>query len=330
MTRQSMILVAACVGAFVFTACQSQPPPSGSSGQGAPEPKPAAPAADKPAAPAPAPAAAPAAAAPDKGQVATLIKRYYGASGEIPPDVDMVVTELKPSDIGGLYAGKLRLSRGEQSQELGFLLSPDGRWYLQAEAVDLTVDPVAAVVDKIKITEDDPSLGPKDAVVKIVEYSDFQCPFCARADKIVKEEVLKEYGDRVTFVYKQFPLASIHPWAEPASILGLCVRKQKGNDAYWKYHEAVFAAQQEVTAENAKEKLLDLAVKAGANRDAAKACLDAGETKAIVAATIAEAELLGIDSTPTFFINGRKLAGAQPLSAFKAIIDPELAKGKQG
>src|SRR5690606_16165868 len=98
-----------------------------------------------PAAPA-APAAAGAAANIDKAQVGELIKRYYTSSGQIPEDVDMAVTDVKPSQITGLSEGTLRLSRGAQSQEVPFLISADGRWFLRADPVDLTIDPVQEVL----------------------------------------------------------------------------------------------------------------------------------------------------------------------------------------
>jgi protein-disulfide isomerase len=296
----------------------------------APADKPAEKAAD---APAVAPAAAPApaagvAASVDKAELGGRIKRYYESSGDIPPDVDVAVVSLDASEIPGLSSGKMKLSRGDQAQEIAFYVSNDGRWFLQGDPVDLTVDPITKIVESITIDADDPSRGPESAAVTIVEYSDFQCPFCARAEKIVQEEVLAKYGDKVRFVYKQFPLTSIHPWAEPASMIGLCVFKQAGNDAYWKYHAKIFEQQKDIPNEAPAPKLLGIAKESGADEGKVKACFEAEETKQIVVATLEEAEKIGVDSTPTFFINGRKLSGAQPLEAFQAIIDPELAKGK--
>jgi protein-disulfide isomerase len=281
-------------------------------------------AAQAPAAAAPAPAGA--AASIDKAKVGDLIKRYYVSSGQIPEDVEMSVTDIKASEVTGLSEGTLRLSRGAQSQEVPFLISADGRWFLRADPVDLNIDPVQQVLSKIKLGDDNPSRGAKNSPVTIVEYSDFQCPFCARAEEIVAGEVMKTYGDKVTFIYKQFPLTSIHPWAEPASLIGLCVYKVGGNAAYWKFHEAVFKAQKDVPSEEPAGKLLGFAKDAGADQAKVKDCFEKGETKALVDATLAEAEEVGVNSTPTFFINGKRLSGAQSLEAFKAIIDPELAK----
>lgn len=311
----------AIAAAATFLSCSPSSPPAGDGKEAA---KPEAPsAAQAPAAAAP---AAGAAGSIDKAKVGELIKRYYTSSGQIPDDVTMAVTEIKPSEVTGLNEGTLTLSRGPQSQEVPFLITTDGRWFLRADPVDLNVDPVQQVLSQIKLGDENPRIGPADAAVTIVEYSDFQCPFCARAEEIVQGEVLKAYGDKVAFVYKQFPLTSIHPWAEPASMIGLCLYKQNGNAAYWKFHEAVFKAQKDVPNEGFEDKLIAMAKDAGGDPAKVKACFDAGETKALVDATLEEAEAIGVNSTPTFFINGKRLSGAQSLDAFKALIDPELAK----
>lgn len=272
-------------------------------------------------------AAAPASASPDKAKLASQVRRYFEGQGQLPADVKLDVGDIKPSQVPGLWSVQLKLSRGEQAQDIDFLVSSDGRWFMKAEPIDLSIDPVQAVVGKIKIADDDPSRGPKDSKVTIVEYSDYQCPYCAKANTIIEEEVLKQYGDKVRFVYKQFPLVEIHPWAETASLIGLCVNKITGSDAFWKFHNAVFAKAEGMEPDGATEKLLAMAKDAGADQARIKDCLDKGETKAAVAASRAEAEAIGVNSTPTFFVNGRRLAGAMPLESFKAIIEPELQKG---
>lgn len=275
--------------------------------------------------PSPEPAAAPA-GAPDSDALAEQAHRYLTSGGQIPPDVTIEVTRIGPFEGTGLHSGDLTLSKDGQSQSVPFHVTADGRWLFLSEPIDLTVDPVQAVLEGISITDADPSIGPVDAAVTIVEYSDFQCPFCARAEDIVKREVLPAYGDKVRFVYKQMPLVSIHPWAQPASEIGICLYRQKGNDAYWTYHEEVFARQQELPpgGPDANDQLLGFAVTAGGDADAVRACFEGGEATAQVEATLAEAEALGVGSTPTFFVNGRQLSGAQPLGAFSAMIDPEL------
>ncbi|MFM7143213.1 MAG: DsbA family protein [Alphaproteobacteria bacterium] len=323
--RRSRRLALPAVAALSLFACAAPSEvPSGAAG-GSKEP---AAHGDHAAAPASAPAAAaPASGAPDNAKLATLVRRYFEGQGQLPADVKLDVGDIKPSQVPGLWNVQLKLSRGEQAQDIDFLVSGDGRWFMKAEPIDLSVDPVEAVIGKIKVTDDDPSRGPKNSKVTIVEYSDYQCPFCAKANTIIEEEVLKQYGDKVRFVYKQFPLVQIHPWAETASLVGLCVNKIAGTDAFWKYHSAVFSKAEGIEPEGATDKLLGLAKDAGADQAKVKACLDKGETKAAIAASMAEAESIGVNSTPTFFVNGRRLAGAMPLESFKAIIEPELQKG---
>ena len=264
----------------------------------------------------------------DRKQLAARIKRHFESNGMIPPDLDVRIIDVSDSEVEGLDRGVLLLSDGDQEQSIEFLVSNDGKWFLRADAVDLTIDPIARVVDVIRIGPEDPFLGEKDAAVTIVEYSDFQCPYCARAEEIVKEQVLKEYGDRVKFVYKQLPLVEIHPWSEKASAIGLCLLRHGGNGAYWDYHAAVFARQREIELEDAEDqlfKLVDATQKADLPQ--IKKCYESGEPAEILLATQQEANELGVNSTPTFFINGRRLSGAQPLEAFQEIIEPLLGSG---
>ena len=308
--------------AVALVGCASPGPEKAADSQAKPGEKAAAPAAK---AAAPAAAAAPG-AAPDNAKIGELIRRYFVGSGQIPEDIQVAVAEIKPSQVTGMNEGTLKLSRGEQSQDLSFLISTDGRWFLRVDPVDLTIDPVDVALKKINVGPEHPSRGATQSAVTVVEYSDFQCPFCARAEQIVQEQVLKEYGDRVRFVYKQFPLTSIHPWAQPASAIGLCLFKTAGNDAYWKYHAAVFSKQKEITPENANDQLLKIAKESGGDEAAVKKCVEAQEVQPTIDATLEEAEAVGVNSTPTFFVNGKRLQGAQGLEAFKGLIDPELAK----
>jgi len=260
----------------------------------------------------------------DRDLLQSRIKRYLESSGQIPASVNMELLDVVDADIAGLERGQFRLWTEDQEQTVDFLMSPDGRWFLRVDPVDLTIDPIAQVMESITIGPDDPYRGGEHAAVTIVEYSDFQCPFCARAETIVQEEVLKEYGDKVRFVYKQLPLVSIHPWAQTASEIGLCVLRRGGNDAYWKYHERVFSKQREVQADTAAEQLVGIAAEAGSDRSQIEVCDEADETIGVIEATLEEADVLSVNSTPTFFINGRRLSGAQPREAFKALIDSEL------
>jgi protein-disulfide isomerase len=202
-------------------------------------------------------------------------------------------------------------------------MSPDGKFVAFAEVEDVTSDPFKAVAEKIKV-DGEPMKGKKDAKVTIVEYSDFQCPYCARAHATIEDQVMKQYGDKVRLLYKHFPLG-FHKWAEPAAVATECAAEQD-QDAYWKLYDFYFKNQQQITPENLRDKTLETL--AGTKVDQAKFtdCYDNKKTLEQVKAEMAEGQEVGVTGTPAFIINGRKLSGAQPFERFKDIIDDELQR----
>ena len=139
----------------------------------------------------------------------------------------------------------------------------------------------------------------------------------------LETSVLPAYPDKVKLVHKNLPLTQIHPWAEAAAIAGECAFLQ-GNDVFWSLYDDLFREQSKITATSLKEAAARAVKEAGGNEQAFRACLDDRATVAAVQADVAEAATLGVNSTPTFFVNGRKLTGAQPMDGFKAIIEEEL------
>ncbi len=263
-----------------------------------------------------------AASAPGTDQ---LIK-YYRKKANVPPAQNVAVTGLKDSaGIKGAKEGVLQIGNPPQVKNVPFTMSADGKFVVFAAAEDVTVDPSKAVMAKIK-TEGRPFRGPKDAKVTIVEYSDFQCPFCTKGYTTLETQVLKEYGDKVKFYFKHFPLA-FHPWAEPAAIAAECALQQKP-DAYWKLYHAYFEKQKEINPQNVKEKSWEFIADQGLDKAKFDTCYDSKATQAQVKAEMAEGQSLGVTGTPSFVINGRLLVGAQPFEQFKAVIDDELASNK--
>lgn len=167
--------------------------------------------------------------------------------------------------------------------------------------------------------KDAPFKGGSDAKVTIVEYSDFQCPFCSKA-ALVMGEIEKKYGNKVKIVFKNYPLP-FHSQARLAAEAALCAGEQAPK-FFWKMHDAMFADQTKLDNEN----LISSAKKIGVKEAEFKACLLATKHKAVVDADMAEGQKLGLKSTPTFFINGKLVSGAQPQEVFSEIIDEELAK----
>ncbi len=167
-----------------------------------------------------------------------------------------------------------------------------------------------------------PVRGKASALVTIVEFADYQCPFCAKVEPTLAA-IAKQYGSKVRFVYKDNPLP-FHPRAEPASEVALEVRARRGDAAFWKFHDAVFADNQHLDDDS----LALAAAQAGLDKSAALAVIQSKKHHALVDATANLAEDVQATGTPTFFINGRRLVGAQPLERFTEIIDAELARAE--
>jgi len=170
-------------------------------------------------------------------------------------------------------------------------------------------------VEKVEVAADGPSKGPKDAPVTIVAFSDFQCPFCSRANPTI-EQVLKTYEGKVRFVFRDFPLPS-HTEAPKAAEAAHCADEQ---GRFWDMHDRLFAHQRELSVE-------ELKAHAGAlSLDQAKfdECLDSGRMAAKVQANLEAGTKAGVEGTPAFFVNGVPLAGALPFEEFQKVIDREL------
>jgi protein-disulfide isomerase len=167
-------------------------------------------------------------------------------------------------------------------------------------------------------TKDDPSLGPADAPVVIVEFSDYQCPYCQLWHTQVLSLLLDEYGDQIRFIYRDFPLGG-HPEAQPAAEAANCAGDQS---AYWEFQDAIFAGQYGY-GRSAYEQVAD---DLGLNLEKFSDCLDSNRHSAEVLEDYNDGLRLGVQSTPTFFINDRQLIGAQPYETFKQYIDAELAR----
>jgi len=170
--------------------------------------------------------------------------------------------------------------------------------------------------------DDDPASGPADARVTIIEFSDYQCPFCTRGYNTIETQVLKEYGDKVKFYYMNFPLP-MHPWAQPAAVAAECALLQN-KDAYWTLYNYYFTNQKEITPQNLKEKTLEALKDSKIDTAKFNECFDNNKTADEVKRQMAEGQSVGVTGTPAFIINGRLVSGAQPFENFKAVIDDEL------
>jgi len=166
-------------------------------------------------------------------------------------------------------------------------------------------------------TENSYAIGPADAPITIVEFSDYQCPYCRRWHDEVYEPLLAAYAGQVRLVYRHFPLTAIHPDAMSAAEAAMCAGEQ---DAYWLYHEKLFSSES-----LGNSTYMQYAQDLKLNMNTFEACLNDHKYQAVIEADSNAAIDLGINATPTFFINGIRVVGAQPLGVFQQVIDKELA-----
>ena len=250
-----------------------------------------------------------------------LIK-YYRKKQNLPPTTTVKVDGVKDStQIKGAKEGVLDLG----NQKVPFIASSDLRYVVFAPAEDVTVDPSKAVMDKISL-KGEPAKGPANAKVTIVEYSDFQCPFCSKGYNTMEKEVLPQYKDKVRFYYKHYPLP-FHPWAEAGAVAAECAKEQKP-DAFWKLYSSFFENQSQITKDNVKQKATEYLGDQKIDMAKWNDCVDNNKSLPQVKAQMAEGGTVGVRGTPGFIINGRLVSGAQPAQNFKNIIDDELASSK--
>lgn len=260
------------------------------------------------------PAAAPAGL---QKNVEAYLRNLYA----LGPNVQLTVSAPKDSEVPGLLETTVDLKDGESSQTAKLYLSKDGKFLVRGEVSDLSKDPLAETRARIQLN-DEPSLGDPKAAVTLVEFSDFQCPVCRSLHDVLRG-MLPNYP-QVRVVFKDFPLESLHPWARTAALAGRCAYQQDPK-AFWKVYDAIYDQQELISASNAWTKMTDFAAQAGLNADTFKACMTSPEAGAAIEANRSNGQQLEVNSTPTVFVNGRRLIGADP-RLLEQYIQYELAQ----
>jgi protein-disulfide isomerase len=255
----------------------------------------------------------------DKATLEAYLRHLYVMDASIA----VKVSDPKPSDVPGFLDVTVQASKGLQSQVFKFLVSKDGSKILQANVFDINGNPFKPDLDKLKTTGA-PNFGTQGAPVVLVEFSDFQCPYCKAEAEELRKNLMATYPTQVHLYFKTFPLESLHPWAKAAAIASRCAYKQKP-DAFWSFHDWIFEHQAEITPENLKDKVLEWA-KGVKDLDAAQLgqCVDAKAAEAEVKQDQAEGQALEINGTPTLFVNGRRIAQSIDWANLKQIIDYEI------
>ncbi len=255
------------------------------------------------------------------------VRSYY----TIPADVKVIVGPITASnEMPGYDAVAVKIDGGDgKPKDYQFLISKDRNTMLRLTKFDLSKDPFSDIMSKIDVNGR-PSRGNKAAKVVVVNFDDFECPYCSKMHSTLFPEIFREYGDRVNFIYKDYPLAEIHPWAIHAAVDANCLAVQN-NDAYWDFADTIHASKREVDNEKTPAARLDLidrlALLQGQkhNVDVVKlhSCIRAQNEDA-VRASMKEGDAIGVSATPTLFINGQKIDGAVPANELRAALDAAL------
>lgn len=248
-------------------------------------------------------------------EVGALLEREIGNKVASPTELDVAAWyKANPQRVNNATIEQVRepirnLLTQERSQEAR-------RAYLDSLRTKLTIsvslDPPRVQVD----AAGRPTRGPKNAPIEIIEFSDFQCPFCLSAFPTV-QKVLQTYGDKIRFTYRHYPLQN-HPNARPAAEASACAAEQ---DKFWEFHDRLFIDQSKLNPGELRQH----AAAVGLNVINFNDCLESKKFARLVDEDVDAANKVGVNGTPAFFINGRILSGAQPFDAFKRVIDEELA-----
>jgi protein-disulfide isomerase len=240
------------------------------------------------------------------------------------PDIKVTLGPLAPSVSADFYNVPVQLTVNNQTSSGTVYVSKDGKTFLRGDVYDMSANPFADNLAHMNI-EGNPSLGPANARVTIVEFSDFECPHCRELYRTLK--ALEPLYPQVRVVFKDFPLTQIHPWTETASIGARCAYIQSP-DAFWQLHDAIFESQDLISTENVWEKVTGFAKAVGLDTDAFKACTSSPGAQKAVDANRSDGIAVGVTSTPTVFVNGRMLVGGDR-STLEQYIKYELAKSQQ-
>lgn len=234
------------------------------------------------------------------------------------PQLTWKIVGIRPSQAEGLAEVTVQISGPQGQGEQKFFVTEDGKHAVLGEVIPFGAHPFDKTRELLQKKATGPARGPSSAPVTVVEFSDLQCPHCKEAAPTV-EKLLTE-NPNIHFVYQNFPLP-MHNWAQKAADYADCVGGSS-NDAFWKFISNVYAAQSDITAENADQKLTELADNSGASGKEVAACAAKPETQSRVEASVNLGKLVDVTATPTLFINGRPVGvSGNNYDVLKQIVD---------
>jgi len=275
----------------------------------------------KPSAPAKAAPAVSSASQPTEATFNEFLKKMFGWDTEL----SWKIAEIKPSEASGISEATVILSTPKGQQATRIYVTPDQKYAFTGELMPFGADPFAPMRQELKAATG-PSHGPQDAAITIVEFGDLQCPACKAAQPNITK--LMQDEPKARLIFQNYPLEQLHKWALTAAKYVDCLGRQN-NDAVWKFIATVYDHQSEINEQNVDQMLKGYVKDSGGDPDAVAACVAKPETEKRIRDSIALAEKLDVTSTPTFFINGRRLVGfsnnSTPYDAVKAMVDYEVA-----
>jgi protein-disulfide isomerase len=257
---------------------------------------------------------------PSEATFNAFLKHMFGWN----QDLTWKVVEIKPSEAAGLSEATIVFNTPKGQQATRIYVTADQKHAFTGDLVPFGADPFAADRELLKGVNG-PSEGPRDAVITIVEFGDLECPACKAAQPNITKLMQEEPKARL--VFQNFPLEQIHKWALTGAKYVECLG-QANNDAVWKFIASVYDHQAEVKEQNVDQLLRGYVKDAGADPDAIAACVAKPETAKRVADSVALGEKLNLTSTPTFFLNGRRILGFSsniPYDTVKSMADFAIA-----
>ncbi len=238
---------------------------------------------------------------------------------KLPPLTELKIGTFNETLSSQFLKAVVTANDGKNTQTGEIFITKDRRICILGVVLPFREDFVRGLIK----TEDVPSLGPSNAPVTVVEYADLQCPACARLHEFLEKELLPKYGDKVRVIFKEFPLP-MHDWSTAAAVANECAY-QINPSVFPHYRTLVFANQDAINASNVRERLLALGDDAGVDRSRLTACIDSKASLSRVEVARQEGEDLGVNKTPTTFVNGRIIVGLASQATFDQIVDEALA-----
>jgi protein-disulfide isomerase len=249
---------------------------------------------------------------PPEETVNAFLHQWFGYD----PSLSAKIASIKPSEAEGLAEVDVILSGSQGQQALKLYVTADGKHAVNGDIMPFGAHPFLPIQKELERGVNGPSHGPADAPVTVVEFSDLQCPHCKDAHPAL--EKLMTEAKNVRVVFQSFPLP-MHDWAAKAAAYADCVSRSS-NDAFWKFIQSVYGAQSDITAANADEKLTGFADSAGVKGADIAACAAKPETTSRVEKSVALGKTLDVNSTPTLFVNGRRVPGV-PYEVLQKLVD---------